>query len=130
MTEFIEIIKRDTTLQNETSQTIDKYNKESFSTRPQIGQNALIQSKLFKQAINIMGETILDMDKEKEQKDNKIQFREDKIGKPDSKVIEEMNRLDLNKISCKEKNDRILNRLNKHSTITNTLKIKSSETSS
>ena len=29
-----------------------------------------------------------------EQKDNKIQFLEDKIGIPDSKVIEEMNRLD------------------------------------
>ena len=53
------------------------------------------------------------MDMELEQKDNEIQFLEDKIGIPDSKVIEQMNRLDLNKISCKEKNDRILNRLNK-----------------
>ena len=52
-----------------------------------------------------MGETIPDMDMEKEQKDNKIQFLEDKIGIPDSKVIEEMSRLDLNKISWKEKND-------------------------
>ena len=64
MGEFKEIIKRDVNMQNEISQTIDKYNKESFSTRPQIGQNALIQSKDFKQAINIMGETISDMDKE------------------------------------------------------------------
>ena len=113
MTEFIEIIKKDANIQNEFSQTIDKYNKESFSTRSQIGQNALIQSKGFKQAINIMGETISDMDMEVEQKDNKIQFLEDKIGIPDSKVIEEMNILDLNKISCKEKNDTIMNRLNK-----------------
>ena len=60
-----------------------------------------------------MGETISDMDMEIEQKDNKIQFIKDKIGIPDSKVIEEKNRLDLNKISCKEKNDKILNRLNK-----------------
>ena len=60
-----------------------------------------------------MGETISDMDMEIEQKDNKIQCLEDKIGIPDSKVIEEMNRLDLNKISSKEKNDRIMNRLNK-----------------
>ena len=110
---FIEIIKQDVNIQNEISQTIDKYNKESFSTRSQIGRNALIQSKVFKQAINIMGETISDMDVEIEQKDNKVQILEDKIGIPDSKVIEEMNRLDLNKISCKEKNDRILNRLNK-----------------
>ena len=117
MAEFIEIIKKDSKVQNEISQTIDKYNKESFSTRSQIGQNALIQSKVFKQAINIMGETISDMDIEIEQKDNKIQFLEDKIGIPDSKVIEEMNRLDLNKISSKERNDRIMNRLNK--TLTN-----------
>ena len=50
-----------------------------------------------------MGESISDMDVQMEQKDNKIQFLEDKTGIPDSKVIEEMNRLDLNKISCKEK---------------------------
>ena len=98
MGEFKEIIKKDANIQNETSQTIDKYNKEPFSTRSQIGQKCLIQSKVFKQAINIMGETISDMDMEIEQKDNKIQFLEDKIGIPDSKVIEEMNRLDLNKI--------------------------------
>ena len=113
MGEFIESVKKDVNIQNEISKTIDKYTKESFSTRSQIGQNASIQSKIFKQAINIMGETISDMDVEIEQKDNKIQFLEDKIGIPDSKVIEEMNRLDLNKISCKEKNDRIMNRLNK-----------------
>ena len=113
MGEFIEIFKQDVNIQNEISQTIDKYNKESFSTRSQIGQNALIQSKVFKQAINIMGETISDMYVEIEPKDSKIQFLEDKIGIPDSKVVEEMKRLDLNKISCKEKNDRIMNRLNK-----------------
>ena len=44
------------------------------------------------------------MDLAIEQKDNKLQFSEDKIGIPDSKVIEEMKRLDLNKISCTEKN--------------------------
>ena len=113
MGEFMEIIKQDVNIQNEISQTIDKYNKESLSTRSQIGQNALFQSKVFKQAIKIMGETISDMDVEIEQKDNKIQFLEDKIGIPDSKVVEEMKRLDLNKKSCKEKNDRIMNRLNK-----------------
>ena len=63
-------------------------NKESFSTRSQIVQNALIQSKVFKQAINIMGETISNLDLEIQQKDNKIQFLEDKIGTPGSKVIE------------------------------------------
>ena len=97
MTEFVEIIQKVANIQNKISQTIDKYNKESFSTRSQISQNALIQSNVFTQAINIMGETISDIDVEIEQKDNKIQFLEDKIGIPDSKVIEEMNRIDLNK---------------------------------
>ena len=50
-----------------------------------------------------MGETISDMDKELKQKEDKFQFLEDKKGIPDSKVIEEMHRLELNKISNKEK---------------------------
>ena len=78
-----------------------------------MGQNALIQSKIFKQAIEIMGDTINDMDIEIEQKDNKISFLENRIGVTDDKFVEEMNRLDLNKISNKEKNDRIMNRSKK-----------------
>ena len=78
MAGFIEIIINDVNIQNEISQTIGKYNKESFSTRSQLVQNALIQSKVFKQAIKIMGETISIMEIELEQKDNKIQFLEDK----------------------------------------------------
>ena len=113
MTEFIDYIKKDANIQNEISQTIDKYNKQSFSTRSQICQNALIQSKVFKQATSIMGETISDIDMEIEQNDNKIHFLEDKIGIPKSKVLEEINRSDLKKISCKGKKYRIMNRLNK-----------------
>ena len=59
-----------------------------------------------------MGETISDMDIEIEQKDNKIQVLEDKIGKPDIKILEEMKSLDLNKLSSK-KNDRFMKSLNK-----------------
>ena len=51
------------------------------------------------------------MDIKLEQNDNKMHFLEDRIGIPDSIVIEEMKRLDLNKISSKEKIDRIMNRL-------------------
>ena len=53
------------------------------------------------------------MDVQKEQKDNKIQILEDKTETLDSKVIEGMNRLNLNKSSCQEKSDRIMKRLNK-----------------
>ena len=74
MSEFKEINEKDLEMQNEISQAIEKYNKETFSTGSQIGQNALIQSKFYKQAINFLGETISDMDIEIENKDNKIQF--------------------------------------------------------
>ena len=50
-----------------------------------------------------MGDTRDDMDIEIEQKDNKISFLENKIGVTDDKVIEEMKRLDLDKITDKEK---------------------------
>ena len=113
MTIFTEIMKKDTKIQDEISQTAEKNNNESFSTRSQIGQNALIQSKIFKQAIEIMGDTIDDMDIEIEQKDNKISFLEKKIGVTDDKILQEMNSLYLNKISDKEKNNRIVIRLNK-----------------
>ena len=43
-----------------------------------------------------MGDTISDMVIEVEQRDKKLLFLEEKIGIPDSKVIEKMNRLDLN----------------------------------
>ena len=65
-----------------------------------------------------MGDTIDDMDIEIEQKDSKISFLEKMIGVTDDKLVEEMNRLYLNKISAEEKNKRIMNRiiktLNKH----------------
>ena len=113
MADFIEIIQKDTKIQNDISNIVDKYNNQSLATRSKLGQNALIQSNIFKEAINIMGDTINDMDVEIEQKENKILFLENKIGVTDDKVIEEMNRLYLNKISDKEKNNRIMNRLNK-----------------
>ena len=76
-----------------------------------------------------MDDTISDMDIELEQKDNKIQFLQDKVGIPDSKFVEEeMNRLDLNKISSKDRFDRIMNRFKKHLLIVNICKIKSHKT--
>ena len=113
MAEFIGIIQRDTKIQNDISNIIDKYNNQSYATKSKLGENALIQSNIYKEAINIMGDAINDMDMEMEQKDNKISFLENKIGITDDKLIEEMNRLDLNKISNIEKNNRIMNRLNK-----------------
>ena len=58
-----------------------------------------------------MVDIIEDMDIEIEQKDNKIEFSENKIELPECKVIEEINRLGLNKIASK-KSDRIMDILN------------------
>ena len=123
MSEIIEIIQKDAKVQNGIAQSVQKYNTQSLQTRSILGQNALIQNNIFKEAINIMGETIHDMDVEIEDKDNKISFLENKIGITNEEVIEEMGKLNLNKISSKEKNDRIMTRLNKtlnkHKYITN-----------
>ena len=70
-----------------------------------------------------MGEIIGDMDIELEQKDKKIQFLENKMGIADDQIVEERNRLDLNKLYNKGKKDRIMYRLNKthnnHKYVTN-----------
>ena len=113
MTDFIEIIQKDTKIQNDISNIVDKYNNQSYATKSILGKNAIIQSSIYKEAINTMGDTINDMDVEIEQKDNKISFPENKIGVTDEKIVEEMKRLDLNKITDKEKKNRIMNRLNK-----------------
>ena len=113
MADFIEIIQKDTKIQNDISNIVDKNNNRSYTTKSILGKNALIQCSIYKEAINIIGDTINDMDIEIEQKDNKISIPGNKIGVTDNKVIEEMNRIDLNKITDKEKNNRIMNRLNK-----------------
>ena len=69
MAEFIEFIKK--TFQG-TIRNITNYNKETYSTLLKIGRNPLLQSEVFEQAINILGDTIGDMDIEIEKKDNKI----------------------------------------------------------
>ena len=61
-----------------------------------------------------MGETIGDMDIELQQKDNKIHFSEDKIVIAEVKVGEILNKLDLNKLSKKQKIDRKMYRINKN----------------
>ena len=68
-------MKRDSKVQHEISQTIEKYNEESFSTQSKIGQNALFQSKLFEEAIHIMDDTIEEMDIEIEQKWNFLKIK-------------------------------------------------------
>ena len=74
MTDFIEIIQKDTKIQNDISNIVDKYNNQSYATKSILGKNAIIQSSIYKEAINIMGDTMNDMDVEIEQKDKKYRF--------------------------------------------------------
>ena len=60
-----------------------------------------------------MGKTFSDTDKEIEQKHIKIEFLGNKKGIPDSKIIEELNKFNLNNLSTQEKNDKFIKRLNK-----------------
>ena len=64
------------------------------------------------------------MDIEIEQKDNEIEFLANKIGLPDFKVTEEMNRLGFIKISSKRKGDRFRDTLNNSLTIREYIKNK------
>ena len=87
-------------------------NKESCAIQSEGGRISLIGSKVFEQAITVMGDTMEDMDIEIEQEDSKIEFLRNKLGLPDCKVLEQMNRLGLNKKSSERKSDRIMDRLN------------------
>ena len=111
MAEFKEIIRKKFKVQIKITLTIEKYNKESHSTETKPGQKALLQSKVFEQAIKFTRETIEDLDIEREQKDKKIKLLQKNIGFPDCKVIEETNSLRLNKSSSKRKGYRVMDRL-------------------
>ena len=76
MAQFIHTIGKHSKVENAKTQTIENYNKKSYATQSKIDQIALVQSKVFEQLINLMGDTIEDTDIEREQKENKIEFQE------------------------------------------------------
>ena len=86
MAEFIEFIKKILNYKTRYHKPLKNIIK-SYSTQSKIGQNALIQNKVFEQAINLMGDTIEVLDIEVEQKDNRIEFLENKIGLPILKLL-------------------------------------------
>ena len=67
-------IKKDSKVQNEKPQTIEKHSEESYSTKSKIGKTALILSKVFEQVIKIKGGTIEDIDLGIEQNDKRNMF--------------------------------------------------------
>ena len=125
MAEFIEIIKKIQWKHYDISQTSEKYNKESYWTQLKMGRNASTYGKVFEQATNIMEDAIEEMDIEIEQKDNRKELLENKIGLPDSKFIEAIDRLGQNKISSERIGDMIMHRLKNYLILTNRIKTKS-----
>ena len=63
----------------------------------QTGQNALIQKSVFEDAIQLLGETIDDMDKKFELKDNRIDFLADEVG-----ILNEQIRKHVEQVNLKE----------------------------
>ena len=59
-----------------------------------------------------MGDTFEDIVTETEQKESKIDFLENKIRFPNSKVLQKMKKLGLIKYSSKREGDRSLDRIN------------------
>ena len=57
MAGFTEYIKKHSKVQNEITQTIEKYINESYATQSRTRQNASVQNKNSEQVINIKGET-------------------------------------------------------------------------
>ena len=72
--ELLEIINKVSNLQNGKSETIEQFNKRSYATQLKERQNALNQSKVFEEAISMIGDSIQDMHKETEEKVNKMRF--------------------------------------------------------
>ena len=84
MAEFIESIEKGSMVKHEKPQTIKKHNKEPYSPQSKLWENALTQNNVIEQAINIIGDTIEDMDVEIKRKEYRLEFLEKEIEIPDS----------------------------------------------
>ena len=69
MNEYIETIKNNPKTQKDIELIVIKLSNQSYRTQSQIRQKALIQIRIYEHSIEVMGETIADMDKE-------IEFRQ------------------------------------------------------
>ena len=88
--------------QKETEQIANIYSNQSYRKHSQRGQKALIQKRNDEQAIQIMGETLEDSDKETEVKDNKI-FLADQTGISDKQLLKEVRQVKLDEILNRRK---------------------------
>jgi hypothetical protein len=105
MTDIIEYIKNDKQTKLEVTKEMQEYSKQSLNTKAELGLNYLHKSKIYEKCINIMGDSIYDLESEN-------QVLKNEIGDIDQVYIDR--KVKEHKLSNdKNKNDIILNRLKK-----------------
>ncbi len=105
MTDIIEYIKNDKQTKLEVTKEMQEYSKQSLNTKAELGLNYLHKSKIYEKCINIMGDSIYDLESEN-------QVLRTEIGDIDQVYIDR--KVKEHKLSNdKNKNDIILSRLKK-----------------
>jgi hypothetical protein len=105
MTDIIEYIKNDKQTKLEVTKEMQEYSKQSLNTKAELGLNYLHKSKIYEKCINIMGDSIYDLESE-----NQVLKKE--IGDIDQVYIDK--KVKEHKLSNdKNKNNIILSRLKK-----------------
>lgn len=105
MSDIIEFIKNQKQTKLEVTKEMEEYSKQSLNTRAELGLNYLHKSKIYEKCIDIMGDSIYDLESEN-------QVLRNEVGEIDQKYIDK--KVKEHKLSNdKNKNDIILNRLKK-----------------
>ena len=104
MGEIIDYIKNDKQTKLEVTKEMQEYSKQSLNTRAELGLNYLHKSKIYEKCINIMGDSIYDLESE-----NQV-------------LRQEMGEVDQVYIDKKVKEQKLSNDKNKNSIILNRLK--------
>ena len=105
MSDIIEFIKNQKQTKLEVTKEMEEYSKQSLNTRAELGLNYLHKSKIYEKCINIMGDSIYDLESEN-------QVLKTEIGEMDQVYIDK--KVKEHKLTNdKNKNDIILKALKK-----------------
>ena len=78
MEAFINVIRKDTKVRVKINDILDRYMILPLEYQSKIGSDCLIQNNIFKELINIMGTTIIDLNIELKMKISRIEYLENK----------------------------------------------------
>ena len=76
MDDFINVTKNDPQVQMKMKDILDKYIKLPFNYQSKLGCDTLIQNVILEELINIMGASIVDLDRELKLKISRIKYLE------------------------------------------------------